>query len=112
MVPCFGKPYRQGILCLPRCGNVRRPSSSEKRKINIIDFLTVWELFCNFYVQHITEVYREGRRMSSIPVNKLLNNSWRRLRPELGLKYHVAKSREFWVSMYTTNQKEIKKKNR
>ena len=50
-------------------------------------------------------VYREGRRMSSIPVDKLQNDSWRRLqskyswRPELGLGYHAVLSREFWVSM-------------
>ena len=50
-------------------------------------------------------VYREGRRMSSIPVDKLQNDLWRRLqskyswRPELGLEYHAVLSREFWVSM-------------
>ena len=51
------------------------------------------------------KVYREGRRMSSIPVNKLQNDSWRRSqskyswRPELGLEFHAVLSRKFWVSM-------------
>ena len=51
------------------------------------------------------KVYREGRRMLSIPVNKLQNDSWRRSqskyswRPELGLKFHAVLPRKFWVSM-------------
>ena len=51
------------------------------------------------------KVYREGRRMSSIPVNKLQNDSWRRSqskyswRPELGLEFHAVLPRKFWVSM-------------
>ena len=51
------------------------------------------------------KVYREGRRMLSIPVNKLQNDSWRRSqskyswRPELGLEFHAVLPRKFWVSM-------------
>ena len=53
--------------------------------------------------------------MSSIPVNKLQNDSWRRSqskyswRPELGLEFHAVLSGKFWVSMSTAYLKEIKK---